>query len=306
MKLSIIIPTKDRPQLIIQTISAVYKAAKGLDCEVIIVNDSTQSVQLPQYVNDFVQIHQNPKSGVASARNFGAKQAKGELLLFIDDDMLISQQDIQTTLRLHQQYKKCCINLNWIYSPEQTHSIQKYPFGRYLIHYGFTSLKGWNRGNYWNDNELFVTNGITSQYLSISKNDFLASGGYNEVFPYAGFEDYEFGKRLQQQGVTFYIYPQSSIFHNESDRLNIVSWLNRRRRGGKTRKVAVELGYSEISLHYPLWKKVSFYLLKVLKPAFIFIITKFPDNRLIDPVRFRLINLLLATSIFEGYTSPNK
>ncbi len=305
MKLSIIIPTKDRPQLIGQTLSAIYEAIQGIDSEIILVNDSVHPVQLPQMMASFVQVLQNPKTGVASARNFGAQQAKGELLLFMDDDMLIKPENVHTTLALHQQYQKCCINLNWIYPPEQIKRIQKYPFGRYLIHYGFTSLKGWNRGNYWNDDELFATNGITSQYLSISKKDFWASGGYNEMFPYAGFEDYEFGKRLQQQGITFYIYPLSRLFHNEADRLDIRAWLDRRWRGGRTRKVAAGLGYSEVVLVYPFWKKQILCLLKLLRPIFLFIIAKFPEMQSIDPIRFRLINLLLATAIFEGYTSPS-
>lgn len=285
-----------------QTVSAVYEAIQGIDGEIILVNDSSHPVSLPHYLSNFVQVLQNPKAGVASARNFGAQQAQGDLLVFIDDDMLINPEDIQTTLALHQKYQKCCINLNWIYPPEQIQRIQNYPFGRYLIHYGFTSLKGWNRGNYWNDQEIFATTGITSQYLSITKEDFVASGGYNEVFPYAGFEDYEFGKRLQQQGFTFYIYPLSRIFHNEADRLDIQAWLDRRRRGGKTRKVAANLGYSEVALTYPFWKVQVLRLLKVFEPSFLCIIAAFPENLLIDPIRFRLINLLLASAIFEGYT----
>ncbi|MDJ1493207.1 glycosyltransferase [Cytophagaceae bacterium DM2B3-1] len=303
MKISIIIPTKDRPQLVIETLNAVANAVKGVDNEVLVVNDSEKPLILPDTLTNVVTVLRNPKAGVASARNFGAKNATGELLLFIDDDMLIQAEDIQTTFRLHQKYQRCCINLNWIYPPERSAKIAQTPFGRYLIHYGFTSLKGWNRGNDWNDEELFVTHGITSQYLSMAKRDFNESGGYNEVFPHAGFEDYEFAKRLQVLGFTFYIYPKSRLFHNESDRLDINAWLDRRRRGGATRKVAVGLGYQEVAISYSFTKKIILNVLSFFSPLIQFVVRRLPNKTAFDSIYFRIVNILLTVAIYEGYNS---
>ncbi|MDJ1504100.1 glycosyltransferase family 2 protein [Xanthocytophaga agilis] len=303
MKLSIIIPTKDRPQLVIETLTAVVRAVKKVDNEILVVNDSEKPLILPDALTNVVTVLRNPKAGVASARNFGAKNAIGELLLFIDDDMLIQAEDIQTTLGLHQKYQRCCINLNWIYPPERSARIAQTSFGRYLIHYGFTSLKGWNRGNDWNDEEIFVTHGITSQYLSMTKKDFEESGGYNEIFPHAGFEDYEFAKRLQALGFIFYIYPKSRLFHNESDRLDLNAWLDRRRRGGATRKVAVGLGYQEVAIYYSFTKKIILNVLSFSSPLLQFVVRILPNKPAFDSIHFRIVNILLAVAIYEGYNS---
>ena len=223
----------------------------------------------------------------------------------MDDDIIANADAIATTLRLHETRQWCCVNLNWIYPPALTSQIQQTSFGRYLIHYGFTTLKGWNRGNHWDEYDLFATDGITSQYLSMRKQEFDLSGGYNEVFPHAGFEDYEFAKRLRQQGFAFYIYPQSSLWHNETDRQSINLWLDRRRRGGQTRRVAAELGHSEVVLHYPAWKSVLLYTTGALKPVLLAMISALPGFLILDKLKFKLIGLLLAEAIFKGYNQSS-
>lgn len=307
MELSIIIPTKDRAPILQKTISEAYQAISAYNAEIIVINDSkTREVEIAQVYQNKITVINNPKSGVASARNLGARYAKADLLLFLDDDMLIAQDNIQTTLQLHQLYKNCCINLNWIYPPELTDKIRHTQFGRYLIHFGFTSLKGWNKGEYWDDNQIFKTNGITSQYLSIEKNLFEKLGGYNENFPHAGFEDFELAQRLKKNEITFYIYPLSMVFHNEQDRLHIQPWLQRKKRGGETRQVAVQMGFTEVEIHYSK-QKFALLLLLVKLQTFMKVLLKIiPKTTYFDFLYFRIINILLATAIFEGYYAKRK
>ena len=69
MKLSVIIPTKDRPAVFNSTIVKVVETLQEIDAEVIVVNDSKASdVFIPESSAD-IQIHNNPKSGADSARN---------------------------------------------------------------------------------------------------------------------------------------------------------------------------------------------------------------------------------------------
>lgn len=88
MKISIIIPTLSRP-------SALKKLILGLiqymndEIELIIVDDSKES--LASEINSLSDhrinyIHRGEKLGVSSARNVGAGLAKGEYLIFLDDD----------------------------------------------------------------------------------------------------------------------------------------------------------------------------------------------------------------------------
>lgn len=302
MELSIIIPTKDRGQLLIETLHNAYQAILFLPVEIIVINDSkTDKIFIPVEWQNKVKALDNPKSGVASARNLGASLASASLLLFLDDDMLLQGENIQAILSLHRKYDQCSINLNWIYPPKLINQIKRTQFGRYLIHYGFTSLKGWNRGNYWSDKELFQTNGITSQCLSIEKESFLRSGGYNEHFPHAGFEDYDFARAMTKKGLKFYIYPLSTLYHNEADRTSVRPWAARKKRGGITRRVAVEMGYTELEVRHNRMKNFIYKILVKVKPLLILIIESLPNIKALDLLYFKLTNILLGTSIYEGY-----
>jgi GT2 family glycosyltransferase len=307
MDLSIIIPTKDRHSILDKSLSLAFKAIQSLNAEIIVVNDSkTNSVDIPSAYTGKVRMINNPKSGVASARNLGAKKAQADLLLFLDDDMWISEDNLLTTLSLHHNQTDCCIILNWVYPVALDQEIKATQFGRYLHHFGFASLKGWCNGMNWSDEKLFPVNGITSQYLSIRKRDFWKAGGYNENFPHAGFEDHDFGVRLLQHGVQPYVYPLSTVYHNEADRMNVEAWLARKKRGGETRKVAVQVGYSNTGLTYGFTKKKAYRLLSVGKPVLLKLLQAIPNQPGFDPLYFKVLNLLLGTASFEGYYRSNR
>ena len=83
--ISIIIPTKDRETIFEKTLYSALKAVEGYDIEIIVVNDSKEHKVLLKDKYPNVIVVDNPKEGVASARNLGARIAKSDLLLFFDD-----------------------------------------------------------------------------------------------------------------------------------------------------------------------------------------------------------------------------
>ncbi|HOK22021.1 MAG TPA: glycosyltransferase, partial [Bacteroidales bacterium] len=92
--LSVIIPTKQREDIFYDTVIALDRALQSFDYdyEVIIVNNDNKalSIALP---SDFKLINCNT-GGVAAARNMGAKYANGDILLFLDNDILISAESL--------------------------------------------------------------------------------------------------------------------------------------------------------------------------------------------------------------------
>lgn len=304
--LSLIIASKDRAAILAVTLEKVYRALQGIPAEVIIINDSkTTSIDVPAAYQDKVRVIDNPRGGVASARNLGAAHAQAPLLVFMDDDMWVAADNVRATLQLHQQYgqEARCFNLNWVYPPELQAYVQSTQFGRYLHFYGFDSLKGWCRGLPWSDTELFATPGITSQYLAIRKTDFERAGGYNESFPHAGFEDHDFSQRLAAHQVQPYILPTSTMFHNEADRMNLPAWLARKRRGGETRRVAVELGHEELVYEYGALKGSIYRLAALVRPVIMGVLKLIPNQRAFDRPYFALVNLLLGTALYTGYNT---
>ncbi|HXK91060.1 MAG TPA: glycosyltransferase family 2 protein, partial [Bacteroidales bacterium] len=116
--LSIIIPTKQRENIFYETVIALDKALKSFyyDYEVIIVNndDKSLSIALP---SDFKLINCNT-GGVAAARNMGAKYANGNILLFLDNDILISSESLKKGyeyfINLSKLNDKMVLNFNWV------------------------------------------------------------------------------------------------------------------------------------------------------------------------------------------------
>ncbi len=300
--ISIIIPTKDRKVVFERTLISALQAIEGIDAEIIIINDSKgQEIILP--VNDDrIRVFNNTKGGVASARNLGAAHAKSDLILFLDNDIIIHKENILVTLGLCKQNKTGCYNLNWVYPPDLETKMKKTQFGRYLIHNGYTSLKGWNRGNLsWNDEKTFETNLVASYYLPIYKDVFEKAGKYDEAFPHSGAEDHDFANRLKKSGVKAFIVPSSMVYHNEADRMELDKWMTRNRNVGETRRIAVGLGYDEVKLVIQLSK---LRILKICLPflgLFNFSLKLIPNLKFFDGIYFRIMNLLLMGNLWIGY-----
>lgn len=90
-ELSIVIPTYQRRDVVVRTLTALAAATATEPCEVIVVVDGStdgtaeaaRNVPMPFPLT----VIEQPNSGAAAARNRGAAAARGEFLLFLDDDM---------------------------------------------------------------------------------------------------------------------------------------------------------------------------------------------------------------------------
>src|ERR1041385_2613316 len=102
MKLSVIIPTFGRDGIFVRTLASVKAALEGTDSEIIVVNDSEKELDVKSEGNLYVM--RNPGKGAAAARNAGVARARGDLLLFIDNDVIVSRANILRVLELHRQY----------------------------------------------------------------------------------------------------------------------------------------------------------------------------------------------------------
>ncbi|SFB60023.1 glycosyltransferase family 2 protein [Algoriphagus aquimarinus] len=87
MNISIIIPSLNRPIELLDLIGRLNQVVKNE--EVIIVDDSAEIQEEDLYKAakfSLVYLNRGKPLGVSSARNYGARKAKGNYLLFFDDD----------------------------------------------------------------------------------------------------------------------------------------------------------------------------------------------------------------------------
>ena len=87
-ELSVVIPTFDRPELLRETLGSLAKQSVAPD-EVVVVDNGTVPASIAgdasrPFALRYFRIA--ARAGVAQARNFGAQQAKGAYVAFLDDD----------------------------------------------------------------------------------------------------------------------------------------------------------------------------------------------------------------------------
>ncbi|GAA0535472.1 hypothetical protein GCM10010172_15890 [Paractinoplanes ferrugineus] len=94
-RFSIIVPTYNRREILLDSVASIAATDRPWPCELIVVIDGSQdgsaealrALDLPLPLTVVEQENQ----GAAAARNTGALAARGELLLFLDDDMVVEK-----------------------------------------------------------------------------------------------------------------------------------------------------------------------------------------------------------------------
>jgi glycosyltransferase involved in cell wall biosynthesis len=89
MKISFVVPLFNAEKTIAKTLDSLSKVDYD-DYEVIVVDDCStdSSIEIAKKYNCRI-LHKDEKSGAAGARNLGVEQATGDLIFFIDSDILI-------------------------------------------------------------------------------------------------------------------------------------------------------------------------------------------------------------------------
>ncbi|MCH4823810.1 glycosyltransferase family 2 protein [Gramella lutea] len=176
MKLiSFIIPTYNRADRIEKAVESIIEQTHS-SWELLIIDDgSTDNTR--EVVSDFcfderIQFYSRNHSGVSSSRNFGAKIAKGDYLVFLDSDDFLYQDLVKEIF---------------------TSNINK-PF----LCWEVVKVVGEKRISWKPENLGKVYNYITASFLAgsfcISKDLFFKIGGYDENLDYG--ENYELGLRI--------------------------------------------------------------------------------------------------------------
>ena len=113
--LSVIIPTYNRENILGKTLELLCTALKDINSEIIVVNDYKEKKLNIEDLPKEVKIINNPKQGAASARNLGFSVSMGEFVLFLDDDMIVTDQVISQLLSFTKKNHKKIALPNWEY-----------------------------------------------------------------------------------------------------------------------------------------------------------------------------------------------
>src|SRR4051812_16228434 len=107
MKISIVIPTYNRRDLLARTLPTVFdQDFPGGEFEVVVVIDGSTdgTAEMLRHLNPpcGFQIIEQPNRGQAAAKNVGLRAARGELVLFMDDDILCGRGVVAEHVDAHE------------------------------------------------------------------------------------------------------------------------------------------------------------------------------------------------------------
>jgi glycosyltransferase involved in cell wall biosynthesis len=104
LKVSVIMPTVHGRHLPYALAALAAQTWPSALIEVIVVDDGEQGVALPALLPaDTKLIRTEDGWGPAAARDTGARHATGDVLLWLDDDMVLAAQGIEAQMRWHQE-----------------------------------------------------------------------------------------------------------------------------------------------------------------------------------------------------------
>jgi glycosyltransferase involved in cell wall biosynthesis len=102
MKVSVVIPTYNRNDILPQTLDMVLDQTWP-DCQVIVVDQSPVTTdELAEYLakhDGWIEYYRLPSPNLPAARNFGICRATGEVVIFIDDDVEIPRDYVEAHAR---------------------------------------------------------------------------------------------------------------------------------------------------------------------------------------------------------------
>lgn len=174
MNISVIIPAFNEADSITQTVEKVRKHSDGHIWETIVVDGGSTDQTIQKVEATTAKIIESPEKGRAAQMNFGAKQAKGEILYFLHADTHPPHNfDNSIKKAVIQGHKAGCFQLDF----DDDHFLLQ--------------LYGWFTRF---DIDLFR---FGDQSLFITKNAFRKLQGFHE--DHIVMEDQEFVRRIKQK-----------------------------------------------------------------------------------------------------------
>ncbi len=201
MLISVIVPTRNRHEKLLKTIGCLQRQTLGAeDYEIIVVDDGST----PPVETKGVNVLRLEGVERSIARNTGAKEAKGELIVFVDDDMEVCAELLAEHLKAFNQFQDALL----VGRVSLSDDFLKTLFGKFRqeLEQDVVPPKGGLTD---------VQNLCTAQNMAISKERFFALGGFDSEI--VSCEDQDFALRHRaKNGRTVFVKDALAIHHDHA------------------------------------------------------------------------------------------
>lgn len=201
MRASVIIPTHNRARTLTHALDALERQTLGRDAFEVVVADDCSTDDTACVVEAHERrglpvclVRLDDRVGAAAARNAAIRASRGELLAFIDSDIVVCPRFLEAHLDGHERRGPSVIT-----GPAMlVRSVEEIPRRRFTV---------WD----WSSAPFAGGN------ASVERRHAVAAGLFDESFAELGWEDIEFGLRLKALGLPTYFHREAAAYHLKPD-----------------------------------------------------------------------------------------
>lgn len=224
---TLVVATWRRPVLLVRTLNALLQQSYPA-IEIVVVSDG-EDAETRRVAADFsiapeIRWLFHPENrGLAAARNTGARGASGDVVLFMDDDIVAPPDLVEAHMGHHLSAgsRRLVVCGKIIEDPDEFPAAfidrKLHEFRNCIVQESADALQAPGPASVGEYIDTGVWCGVN---CSVSSQAFLRSGGFNEHLRKSG-EELEMGQRLHFGGFEFVFEPRSTVFHK-----NTKKWSN--------------------------------------------------------------------------------
>jgi len=223
--ISVIVPAYNAACTIRTCINALLDQGCPEETEILVVNDGSID-ETAKIVSEFsaIRLITQENSGPAKARNRGAAEAAGDIILFTDADCSPLPDWISEMVRPFSENPEI-VGVKGAYRTNQQQLVARFVQLEYEDKYSCML------------NDRYID--FIDTYSAAFKRDiFLDMGGYDTDFPVACAEDVELSFRLSNRGYKMVFNPRAIVYHIHPDSLK--AYLHKKYKFAFWRMVAVQ------------------------------------------------------------------
>jgi glycosyltransferase involved in cell wall biosynthesis len=203
MSVSIIIPTFNGGLRIGNCLDALVRQTAEQDAEILVVNDgSTDNTADVIAGYSGVRLITQSNAGPAAARNRGALEARGTIILFTDDDCVPMPEWLAAMIEPFKVQN--VVGVKGAYRSHQNRLAPRFVQIEYEDKYRRMA-------------ELSKIDFVDTYSAGFRRDRFLEMNGYNTSFPVACAEDVELSYRMFARGWTMKFVPAAIVYHTHPD-----------------------------------------------------------------------------------------
>lgn len=222
-KISIIIPTKDRIDLLRRCIESIQNRSSYDNYEIIIVDNMSQEEETAAYLDGLGKSYENcriikfnEKFNYSKLNNYAAEFARGEHLLFLNNDIEVLNSDwLEAMLEQSQRDEIGCVGAKLLYPDRKIQHVGV------VVGWGGRAehIYKWLHSNDIGYMGHFVSirnySAVTAACMMLRKSIFNEVGGFDERFE-IGFGDVDLCLRVRELGYENLFTPYAELLHYES------------------------------------------------------------------------------------------